>query len=36
VKTKIPSPCRDSEHPIIQPVAQRYTAELSWLLEVFG
>jgi hypothetical protein len=34
VKGKIPSPCRDSEPPIIQLVDQRYTAELSWLLFV--
>jgi hypothetical protein len=27
VKRKLQSPCR--EHPIIQPVAQRYTSELS-------
>jgi hypothetical protein len=31
-KRKIPSPCRDFEPPVIQPVAQRYTTELSWLL----
>jgi len=29
VSRKIPSPCLDS---IIQPVAQYYTIELSWLL----
>jgi hypothetical protein len=29
VKRKIPSPCRDSNPPIIQPVVQRYTTELS-------
>jgi hypothetical protein len=28
---KIPSPCRDSNPPIIQSVAQRYTTELSGL-----
>jgi hypothetical protein len=27
-KRKIPSPCRDSNPPIIQPIAQRYTTEL--------
>jgi hypothetical protein len=32
VKRKIPSPFRDLNFPIIQPVAQRYTAELSRLL----
>jgi hypothetical protein len=32
VKRKIPSSCWDSNPPIIQPVAQRYTAELSPLL----
>jgi hypothetical protein len=31
VKRKIPSPCRDSNPSIIQPIAQRYTAELSQL-----
>jgi hypothetical protein len=36
VKRKIPSPCRDSNPPIIQPVAQRYTTELSWLLIYTG
>jgi hypothetical protein len=35
VKRKIPRPYRDSNPPIIQPVAQRYTAELSWLFEMF-
>jgi hypothetical protein len=30
VKRKIPSPCRDSNHPIIHPVAQRCTTELSF------
>jgi hypothetical protein len=29
VKRKIPSLCRDKNPPIIQPVAQRYTTELS-------
>jgi hypothetical protein len=29
---KIPSPFRDSNPPIIQPIAQRYTTELSWLI----
>jgi hypothetical protein len=29
VKRKIPSPCQDSNAPIIQPVAQGYTTELS-------
>jgi hypothetical protein len=33
VKRKIPSPCRDSNPPIIQPVAQRYTTELCRLPE---
>jgi hypothetical protein len=32
VKRKIPSHYRDSNLPIIQPVAQRYTTELSRLL----
>jgi hypothetical protein len=34
VKRKIPSPHRESNSrtPIFQPVAQRYTTELSWLL----
>jgi hypothetical protein len=32
VKRKMSSPSRDSNLPIIQPVAQRYTAELSRLL----
>jgi hypothetical protein len=31
VKRKIPSTCRKSNPPIFQPVAQRYTTELSWL-----
>jgi hypothetical protein len=31
VKRKIPRPCRDSNPPIIQLVAQRYTTELSRL-----
>jgi hypothetical protein len=31
VKRKIPSPCRVSNPQIIQPVAQRYTTELSRL-----
>jgi hypothetical protein len=30
VKRKIPSHCRDSNSQIIQPVAQRYTTELSY------
>jgi hypothetical protein len=32
VKRKIPSPSRDKNPPIIQPVAQRYATELSRLL----
>jgi hypothetical protein len=32
VRRKIPSPYRDSNPPIIQPVAQRYTAELPRIL----
>jgi hypothetical protein len=36
VKRKIPSLCRDSNPPIIQTVAQRYTAELSRLLNMSG
>jgi hypothetical protein len=32
VKRKTPSTCWDSNPPIIQPVAQRYTTELSQLL----
>jgi hypothetical protein len=32
VEIKIPSRCRDSNSPIIQPVAQRYTTKLSQLL----
>jgi hypothetical protein len=32
VRRKIPSPLPGLEPPIIQPVSQRYTAELSWLL----
>jgi hypothetical protein len=32
VKRKIPCPCRDTNPPIIQPVAQRYTAELSHVI----
>jgi hypothetical protein len=28
---KIPSPCRDSNPPIIHPIGQRYTTELSRL-----
>jgi hypothetical protein len=36
VKRKIPSPCRDSNPPIIQPVAQRYTIELSQLWAVIS
>jgi hypothetical protein len=37
VKRKIPSPRRESNPrtPIIQPVAQRYTTELSRLLSVY-
>jgi hypothetical protein len=35
VKRKIPIPCRDSNPPIIQPIAQQYTTELSRLLSVF-
>jgi hypothetical protein len=31
VKRKIPSHCWDSYPPIIQPIAQRYTTELSQL-----
>jgi hypothetical protein len=31
VKRKIPSPCRDSNPPIIQPLAQRCTPKLSRL-----
>jgi hypothetical protein len=31
VKRKIPSPYKDSNPPIIQPIAQRYTTELSRL-----
>jgi hypothetical protein len=34
VKRKIPSHCQDSNTPIIQPVAQRYTTELSRLVVV--
>jgi hypothetical protein len=34
VKRKIPSPSRDSNPPITQPVTQRYTAELPRLPEV--
>jgi hypothetical protein len=36
MKRKIPSPCRDSNPPIIYPVAQRYTAELFRLLHNLG
>jgi hypothetical protein len=32
VKRKIPTPCQDLKPPIIQPVDQRYTTELSRLL----
>jgi hypothetical protein len=32
VRRKIPSPYRDSNPSIIQPVAQRYTTELSRLV----
>jgi hypothetical protein len=32
VKRKIPSPCPDFELPLIQPVTQRYTTELSRFL----
>jgi hypothetical protein len=35
VRRKIPSPYRDSNPPIIQPAAQRYTTELSGLLLVY-
>jgi hypothetical protein len=31
VKRKIPSPCWDSNPLNIQPIAQRYSTELSWL-----
>jgi hypothetical protein len=31
MKRKIPNPYRDSNPPIIQPVAQRYTTETSQL-----
>jgi hypothetical protein len=31
VEEKSPTPCQDSNPPIIQPVAQRYTTELSRL-----
>jgi hypothetical protein len=31
VKRKIPSQCQDSNPLIIQPVAQCYTTEISWL-----
>jgi hypothetical protein len=31
VKRKITSPCRDSNLPIFQPVAQSYTTELTRL-----
>jgi hypothetical protein len=34
VKKKIPSPCQDSNPPIIQPVSLRYTTELSRLFEM--
>jgi hypothetical protein len=34
VKREIPSPCRDSNSPIIQPVAERYITELSGLLKI--
>jgi hypothetical protein len=38
VKRKIPSPSRESKPrtPIFQPVAQRYTTELSRLLYIFN
>jgi hypothetical protein len=36
VKRKIPSPCRESNPAIIQPVAQRYTTELYRLLVHFN
>jgi hypothetical protein len=36
VKRKIPSPYRASNTPIIQPVAQRYTTELTRLTEGRG
>jgi hypothetical protein len=32
VKRKIPIPCRELEHLTIQPLAQRYTTELSFIL----
>jgi hypothetical protein len=32
VKRKIPGSCRESNPPIIQSVAQRYTIELSRLI----
>jgi hypothetical protein len=32
-KRKIPSPCQDSNPPIIQPVAQHYITKLSQLLQ---
>jgi hypothetical protein len=34
VKRKIPSPCRDSNPPIMQTVIKRYTTELSLLLRI--
>jgi hypothetical protein len=34
VRRKIPNPSRDSNPPIIQPVAQHCTTELSWLVMV--
>jgi hypothetical protein len=38
VKRKIPNPCRESNPrtPIVQPVAQRYTTELSRLYKKKG
>jgi hypothetical protein len=32
VKRKIPSPCQGLEPTIVQPIAKRYTTELSRLL----
>jgi hypothetical protein len=34
VRSKIPSPYRDSNLPIIQPVAQHYTTELSQVIVI--
>jgi hypothetical protein len=33
VKRKIPNPFQDL-NPIIQPIAQHYTTELSWLMTI--